>query len=221
MIRNVCAKHTSHASARARSVLTNHLGRCDVYGWRNVTPVGGTPAPRLTRAAHLGIAGLLGVLVVTGCGDDDSAPSDAVDSADAITAIVAWQAGEQEPVIGDDGEPELPVIFVVAGDGTTIDVGVQADVAEATNDWATVRFADRTTDTFDPDLDGEPVRDDGVMLLVGPLPEPARSIEVDLARYTAIDDGEVFLLEITSQMPTDSTDPDASPTATVTSVMQP
>ena len=63
-------------------------------------------------------------------------------SADAITAIVAWQAEEQEPVIDDDGEPQLPVIFVVAGDGTTIDVGVQADVAEATNDWATVRFAD-------------------------------------------------------------------------------
>ena len=91
---------------------------------------------------HLGIAGLLGVLMVAGCGGDDDVPSTAVSSAEAITAIVAWQAEEQEPVIGEDGEPQLPVIFVVAGDGTTIDVGVQADVAEATNDWATVRFAD-------------------------------------------------------------------------------
>mgnify|MGYP006974247207 CR=1 FL=1 len=57
--------------------------------------------------------------------------------------------------IADDGEVQLPVIYVVADAGTTIDVGVQADVAESTVDWATVRFADDIADTFDPDLDSD------------------------------------------------------------------
>ena len=39
---------------------------------------------------------------------------------------------------------------------------MQADVAAATVDWATVRFADDVAEAFDPDLEGEPVRDDGV-----------------------------------------------------------
>ncbi len=154
------------------------------------------------------------------CDSDDPTANDVVGSAEAITATIAWQAGEQEPVIDDNGEARLPVIFVVAGDGSTIDVGVQADVAAATVDWATVRFADDVTETFDPDVDGEPVRDDGAMLLIGPMPEPAPSIELDLVRYYAIDDGEPFALEIT--IDTTITDNDSTtPRASVTAVTQP
>ena len=145
-----------------------------------------------------------------------------VGSADAITAAVAWQADEQEPVVDDDGEAQLPVVFVVAGDGATIDVGVQADVAADTVDWATVRFADDIADTFDPDIEGEPVRDDGVLLLIGPMPEPARSVELDLVRYTAIDTGEAFTLEITAEERPDGTDDGTTaPNAVVTAVTQP
>jgi hypothetical protein len=170
---------------------------------------------------HAGAAALLGVFALGACDSDDDAGPDMVEPADAITAAVAWQADEQEPVLGDDGEPILPVVFVVPGQGTSIDVGVQAEVAGATADWATVRFADNAADTFDPDLDGEPVRDDGVMLLMGPIPEPARSIELDLVRYVALDVGEPFTLEIVSEpSPTDTSDTPA-PRATVTSVTQP
>ncbi len=170
---------------------------------------------------HVGAAALLGVLALTACDTNDDAATDVVEPADAIIAAVAWQADEQEPVIDDDGEPVLPVIFVVASEGTTIDVGVQADVAGATVDWATVRFADDAADTFDPDLDSEPVRDDGVMLLVGPIPDPARAIELDVVRYVAVDTSESLTLEIVSEpAPTDTSDTPA-PRATVTSVTQP
>lgn len=167
----------------------------------------------------LGIAALVAMAAAGGCSNGDDAPSDVVGSADAITAAVAWQADEQEPVLDDDGEAQLPVIFVVADDGATIDVGVQADVAASTVDWATVRFADDVADTFDPDLDGEPVRDDGVLLLLGPMAEPARSVEVDLVRYAAADSGEAFTLEITAATGTD--DGAAMPRAVVTAVTQP
>ena len=182
--------------------------------------MGGNRAPRGTWAGHRGAGALLAILAIAAC-DGGSTPTDVVDSADAIIAVIAWQADEQEPVIDDDGEPQLPVIFIVADVGTTIDVGVQADVAETTADWATVRFADDVTDTFDPGLEGEPVRDDGSMLLLGPIPEPARSIELDVVRYTAVDDAEPFTLEITSGPPADDTGDTPTPRATVTAVMQP
>lgn len=169
---------------------------------------------------RLGAVVALGVFTFASCDDDETA-SDVVGPAAAITAVVAWQTGEQEPVIADDGEVQLPVIYVVAEAGTTIDVGVQADVAESTVDWATVRFADDIADTFDPDVAGEPVRDEGVMLLVGPIPEPAPSIELPLVRYTAVDDGEPLVVEIVSEPLPDDTSDVPAPRATVTSATQP
>jgi hypothetical protein len=169
---------------------------------------------------RVGVA-LTALLAIASCDDADDTPADVVGAADAITAIVAWQAEGQEPVLDAAGEPELPVIFVVPGDGTEIDIGVQADVAESTYDWAQVRFADDVADTFDSDVEGEPVRDSGAMLLVGPIPEPAQTIEVDLTRYTSIDDGEPLRIEITTDQLPDTTDPDAAPTATVIAVSTP
>ena len=181
----------------------------------------GAVARRRSATLLLAVAGVLGVAVAACDSDDDPAPGSTVGAADAITAIVAWQAGEQEPVLDEDGEPQLPVIFVVADDSTTIDVGVQAAVAEATADWATVRFADGVSDAFDPGLEGEPVRDDGALLLLGPIPEPERQIEMDLARYTTVDDSELFTVEITRETtPNTGTGPDPAPPATVTSVTQ-
>ena len=186
--------------------------------------MGGNREPCRARSSRRGAIALLAVLAAVStaaCDSDDGSATDVVGSADAITAAVAWQADEQSPVLDDDGEVRLPVIFVVAEDGATIDVGVQADVAAATVDWATVRFADQLADTFDPDLDGEPVRDEGAMLLVGPLPEPATTIELSLVRYTAVDVGEPFTLEITAEIWTDGSDPDATLQASVTAVTQP
>ena len=173
----------------------------------------------MSSALLVGAAALLAAFALTSC--DDETPAGVVGPADAITAVVAWQAGEQESVIADDGEVELPVIYVVADAGTTIDVGVQAAVAESTVDWATVRFADDVADTFDPDVEGEPVRDDGVMLLLGPIPDPARSIELELVRYTAVDDGEPVVVTIVSEPAPDDTADVPAPRATVTSATQP
>ncbi len=160
------------------------------------------------------------MLTIAGCGTDDPVATDVVGTADAITAIVAWEAGEQDPVLDDNGAPLLPVVFIVPDGGATIDVGVQADVAESTVDWAKVRFADETDETFESDEDGEPVRDDGALLLLGNIPEPAPSIVVEVVRYTTIDDPEPFTLEITVDRSTETT---AEPAlrASVTAVTQP
>jgi hypothetical protein len=168
-----------------------------------------------------GAAVLLVVSAIAACDDGDPDETNVVDTAAAITAVVAWQADEQEPVLDDAGEPQQPVIFVVPDDGATIEVGVQADVAAATVDWATVRFADDVADTFDPAGESQPVREDGSMLLLGPIPEPARSIELHVVRYTSVDDPEPFTLEITSDTSTDDTSDTPALRASVTAVTQP
>ncbi len=158
------------------------------------------------------------MFALAACNGDDAASSGVVDTADAIAAMVTWQAEEQEPVLDDNGEAQLPVIFVVAGDGADIDVGVQASVAEAMVDTATVRFADDVDDTFDSGFENQPVRDDGVLLLVGPMPDAAETITIDLDRYEAVDEWETLQLEITAGTTDDS---DGSPPlASVTSVTQ-
>jgi hypothetical protein len=149
------------------------------------------------------------------CGGSDEPAAGDVGHAAALTALVEWQAGEQEPVLDDAGEPQLPVIYVAAAEGETIDVGVQAEVASATVEVANVRFADEATEAFDEDIEGQPVIDGGAMLLVGPMPEPAPSVVVDLLRYLSAGESEAFVVEIAAE--TGSTPAGA----TVTSVTQP
>jgi hypothetical protein len=159
---------------------------------------------------------MLSVALLGACDDGDDPPAaDEVDHAAAFTALVEWQAAEQEPVVDDAGEEQLPVIYIVAAEGGTIDVGVQADVAAATVDLATVRFADDATEAFDDGVEGQPVIDDGSMLLVGPLPEPAPVVVVDLLRYLAAETSEALLVEISAA------DGSELGTASVTSVSQP
>jgi hypothetical protein len=151
------------------------------------------------------------------CTTDPANGDPGVTPAAAYVAIVEWQVDEQAPVLDEDGEVVPPVVFVVADGGSTIDVGVQAAVAEATADWATVRFADQPSETFDESVEGQPVRDEGVMLLVGPLPEEAPSIEFGMVRYTAADDAEPLLVEVTAT-PGPSHTSAVSPKASVSSV---
>lgn len=159
--------------------------------------------------------------VTTGCDPETTSEPGVVKPADAYTAIVDWQAGEQEPVLDANGAVRLPVIFIVANDGATIDVGVQAEVASSTVDMATVRFADDVADTFDPKLEGEPVRDNGSLLLISPMPEPAPTMTVDLVRYEAVDESQVFQLDVTAEIAPGETAVDGAPHAMVTAVRQP
>ena len=148
------------------------------------------------------------------CSSDDGTQPGDVDQAGAYTAIVEWQAGEQEPVETVDGTDELPVIYVAAADGETIDIGVQANVAEQTVDVADVRFADDSSEAFDDGVDGAPVIDDGSLLLVGAMPEPAPTIEVEVLRYLAAETSTPFTLLISADDAPSST---AVGSATVTS----
>ena len=104
-------------------------------------------------------------LMIAGC-TSDAASKPHIGTADAYVSIVAWQLGEQGPPSTDG---KLPVVYVTASNGKSIDAGVQAKVAKQTVDDAKVRFADTVEDATETDTDGAPVRDEGVLLIVDPI----------------------------------------------------
>ena len=121
-----------------------------------------------------------------------------VGPADTLTAVVRSQVDETEPVLDEGGEPVLPVMYVVSEAGGTIDVGVQAAVVEQTVDDAVVRFADERAEAIDDELEDEPVKDDGVLLIVAELPDAAPSVTVAVVRYRNVGDSEALDMKVTA-----------------------
>lgn len=151
------------------------------------------------------------VAALAACADEPSTSQ--VNPTAALTAIVDWQAETWTPPA--DAEPDaLPVIYVVAAGGGTIDVGVQADVTAATADQAVVRFADEPAEAFDTGVEGAPVHDDGILLAVGEVPEPARRVTIEVDRYEAQDDAEKMSVDVTARRPSTNDPRAAEVTAT-------
>lgn len=125
--------------------------------------------------------GLLAALVIVSplaaCTSDEKPGGVAeVTEADAYNAAIRWYLGDVPTPASTDAEPLI--VYVAPASGSAIDEQAQADVARemsGMDDVVVVRFADVRDDALDVDIEGEPVKDDGVLLLVssvdaGPAP---------------------------------------------------
>lgn len=138
------------------------------------------------------------VLVLAGCSSDPAPVRATVEPAGAYAAIVRWEVDRLEPVIDDDGNVEAPVIYLASGSRGTIDVQLQADVVTEIGEDAVIRFADDARDALDESLDDEPVKDDGVLIVLDDFQPDQSTAEVRIDRYRTIDDDTEWLLEITA-----------------------
>lgn len=117
-----------------------------------------------------------------------------ISSADAYTALVNWQVGQIGPPTTD---LPLPVVYVTAEDGGTIDASTQAKVAANTVDTAKVRFADERADAIDAATEGEPVKDDGVLLIVEKFDgKGTTSVPVGVTVYRDANDEQHLVLTV-------------------------
>jgi hypothetical protein len=113
----------------------------------------------------------------------------------------AREAAVYEAVIGsiasaERGADDVPVVFVVRGDGGEISIDVQAAVAAAMVDEVDVRFADDRVETVDESADDVPVRDDGVLLAVGAVPDEGTTIDVPVERYLSESDRRLLVVTV-------------------------
>jgi hypothetical protein len=138
---------------------------------------------------------------ITACGDETREP-ELVEPDEVYLAVIRWQLSRQDtgpaastPTSGDGGD--LPVVYVAAADGSKIDTNVQARVAHATVDEATLRFADSRDEALEMDDENEPVRDGGVLLSIA-MDESAVATQrtTEVVVYRSIDDQQTWLLTV-------------------------
>ena len=145
------------------------------------------------------------LLVLTACDSDPSGPKP-VTTADAYIAAIRWYvaslpapgpAGTDSTESAEDAEPL--VVFIAPSDGVLIDADAQVAVLAELDDMSesvSVVFEDVRDDAIDLEAENQPVKDNGVLLLVGKVVEGPPPVEVAIEVYRHIDDDESFQMRI-------------------------
>jgi hypothetical protein len=139
-------------------------------------------------------------LGVTGCGGGKHQQT-MVEPDEVYVAIIRWELARLGDATASSvvaTEPtDLPIVYVVAADGSAISAKVQANVAAATVDVATVRFADSRDEVLETDQENQPVKDGGVLLSVEPIePDAARRRITEVVVYRSVVDEQTMMLTV-------------------------
>ncbi len=100
--------------------------------------------------------------------------------------------------MGGGGHVETPCICMAGGPGGTVDVRVQANVGTNIDDAAVIRFADDARDSRGENLDNEPVKDNGVIILIDEFEPDQANVEARIVRYRSIDDDNAWILRVSA-----------------------
>ena len=151
---------------------------------------------RLTRrgVAPFVAAAMATTLAVGSCGSGD--PSEHEREANIYAAVIQALAPDESTDAGAEADELDRVIYAGSLDEEhTISLEVQATVVEMLEDFATLRFVDEKAEAIDDTDDGEPVLEDGVLVLLGSV-LTGRSPSIDAERYVDLDDDEHFRISL-------------------------
>ena len=99
-------------------------------------------------------------------------------ASDVYVTVIRWF------VEHNSGEVPLKVFVEPRGEGSSINVDVQAEVVTAVEDVASVRFIDARDEALVDNGEGVlVVRDDGVLIAFGPVPNDAADVTLELDQY--------------------------------------
>jgi hypothetical protein len=131
------------------------------------------------------LVGALVLALIAGCSSDDSPDTD--------LGPKEWKASVYTSVLREVALPaahrsmpdtEKPIVFLATSDGSGIGLEVQAIIARDLKDEADLRIEDDITAVVLEDEDRKPVRDDGLLVTVTPLPDDQRDrVELTVALY--------------------------------------
>ena len=133
-------------------------------------------------------------VAVGSCGTEDgqSVERGAQVYAAVIRALVS------EPPGHPDTEAEGSDRVVYAGpldEKADISLGVQVAVVEELDEFATIRFVDARNEAIDDHRRDRPVRESGVLVLLGAVPD-GRTPSIEAARYVDVDDAARFRVKV-------------------------
>jgi hypothetical protein len=143
-------------------------------------------------------------LGATACSSDSTADPN-VSTADAYSAAIRWYLDSIESTAttattGTTDSGPL-IVYVAPESGKAINSQAQASVVREMSDMSdivTVRFADVRDDALQSGVETLPVKDDGVLLLVGDVPDETPPVDVHVAVYHDVDDTHTFVMQITA-----------------------
>lgn len=145
------------------------------------------PGGSLARRLSLLVAG---AVTVAACGTETSVTK--ARDAGVYAAVIESVAPEPPVRPGASVEELERVVFVGPHDDeTTLSLEVQADVVDTLDEFATVRFVDDESEAINEADELMPVRERGVLLLVGSVPL-GRSPTVEVVRYVDRDERARF-----------------------------
>jgi hypothetical protein len=99
-------------------------------------------------------------------------------ASDVYAVVIRWFAEQRT------GDPPLKVFVEPRGEGSSINVDVQAEVVTAVEDVAAVRFIDARDEALEDNGQGVlVVRDDGILVAFGPVPNDAADVALELDQY--------------------------------------
>lgn len=124
-------------------------------------------------------------VAVGSCGAEDG---QSVERGAQVYAAVIRALVSEPPGHPDTGAEQRDRIVYAGPLGENVDISLEVQVAvvDRLEEFATIRFVDDRNEAIDDDEQGEPVREDGVLLLLGRIPD-GRSPSFEAARYIDVD----------------------------------
>lgn len=135
------------------------------------------------------------VAAVGSCGSSTDEPETADERAAAVyQSILGWVLDEELGASVDEA-PEW-VLFVGSRSETPVDLDVQVAVVAALEPRVFVRFIDERSEAVEVDNEQEPVRESGMLVGLGAVPEDGETIEVYVDLYRHAGDVEAWLVKL-------------------------
>jgi hypothetical protein len=135
------------------------------------------------RSWTTGFAVLVATLTSAGCdGSDDDEPAR---QAQVYVATIRDVLDEQRPPSDPD---VLPVVYVVGGGQSNVPADVQAEVVVELHEDADINFEDERSDALLVEDDTAPVRNEGILVIIGEVPPEGDPVDVDVEVYRSVAD---------------------------------
>jgi hypothetical protein len=149
----------------------------------------------------IGAAICVSALSLASACSSDSPGVKPIKAADAYTAAINWYVDSlpTPPPTTNGDAPGPAIVYVFSESGQAIPSDVQASVARnmaERKDEVTVFFIDVRDDALDVDLENQPVKDDGVLLLVGDVAEGPPPVNVLLNVYRDGTDNQPYEMKV-------------------------
>lgn len=123
------------------------------------------------------------------CGDD--AP-DTPRAGRVYAAVVRAMV----PVLEGDEQVSRDIYVAAVDEAEPIPIGVQAETVEQLDEYSNVRFVDARDEAIATDEPDAPVRNEGVLVVVGSVPERGDEVRIDVERYVDERDDESYRLTV-------------------------